>query len=200
MRFSGRKRLQREKGRYRPLNATTVAQTTSGIVTANRLAIQMRYLRPFIFLLLSLPAFAQHTYYVSKSSGSDANTPTKATNKSTPWQHLPGMAGCRTGCAAISGWTGPLGPGNGYVPVPGDQFILYGGDTWTSTDLPLNWNGSGTGQCVTTPNSSCIYIGVDQTWYNASVCGSSWCRPTFDGGRSGIISYAVVMSMGLTSP
>jgi hypothetical protein len=160
----------------------------------------MRYLWPFIFLLLSLPAFAQHTYYVSKSSGSDANTPTQATNKSTPWQHLPGMAGCTgTGCANIGSWSGndpERGPGRGYTPVAGDQFILYGGDTWTSTDLPMQWNGSGAGTCVTTPNSSCIYIGVDQTWYNSSVCGSSWCRPIFDNGGNVVNEYAMAYIYG----
>lgn len=65
------------------------------------------------------------------------------------------MAGCGgTGCSA-------------YSPVAGDEFILYGGDTWGTSDLPLNFNWNGSGQCLTTPNSSCIYIGVDQTWFAA---------------------------------
>lgn len=104
----------------------------------------------------------QHAYYISKSLGNDANTPTQAQSKSTPWQHVPGMA------------SGPS-----YTPVAGDQFILYGGDTWGTSDLPFQINQNGSGSCLTTPNSSCIYIGVDQTWYNSSVCGASWCRPIF---------------------
>jgi hypothetical protein len=159
----------------------------------------MRYLWPSIFLLLTLPAFAQHTYYVSKSLGHDANTTTQAQSKSTPWRHLPGMAGCTTasGCSVIGSWGGSWeGPGGGYAPVAGDRFILRGGDTWTGGDFQFQFNSSGTGICTTTPNSSCIYIGVDQTWYNSSVCGSSWCRPIFDGGGTTIINYAVVYLYG----
>jgi hypothetical protein len=115
------------------------------------------------FFLMSTSLFAQHTYYISKSLGLDSRTTTQAQSKSTPWQHVPGMA------------TGPS-----YTPVAGDEFILYGGDTWGTSDLPLQMNQNGSGQCLTTPNSSCIYIGVDQTWYNSSVCGSSWCRPIFN--------------------
>ncbi len=127
--------------------------------------------------LMSTCLFAQHTYYISKSLGSDSNTSTQAQTKSTPWQHLPGMAGCTgTGCSVISAFNcSPAckGPGNGYTPVAGDQFILYGGDTWGASDLGVSWGGSGS-------SSASIYIGVDQTWYNSSVCGSSWCRPIFN--------------------
>jgi len=118
-------------------------------------------------------------YYISKSLGNDSSTSTQAQSKSTPWQRVPGMA------------SGPS-----YTPVAGDEFILYGGDSWVAADLPMQINQSGASPCLTTPNSSCIYIGVDQTWYNASVCGASWCRPIFDGGGSGIISYAVVYLYG----
>jgi hypothetical protein len=136
-----------------------------------------------VLLLFSPLGFAQHTYYISKTLGNDSNTSTQAQSKSTPWQHLPGtINGCTTGCATPAGWGcgSCKGPGNGYGPVAGDQFILYGGDTWTNADLGIEWDGNGTGQCLTTPNSSCMYIGVDQTWYNSRVCGSSWCRPIFN--------------------
>jgi hypothetical protein len=119
-----------------------------------------------VFLLLfSALSFAQHSYYISKSLGNDSNTTTQAQSKSTPWQHVPGMA------------SGPS-----YTPQAGDEFILYGGDTWGNTDLPLQINQNGSGPCVTTPNSSCIYIGVDTTWYSSSVCGASFCRPIFNQG------------------
>src|SRR3984957_20427463 len=105
------------------------------------------------FFLMSASAFAQHTYYISKSTGSDSNTSTLAQTKSTPWAHFPGMTGCTSACAA-------------YTPVPGDHFILKGGDTWSAPDLGIYFQWSGT-------SSSRIYIGVDQTWY----AGSSWVRP-----------------------
>jgi hypothetical protein len=124
--------------------------------------------RVAIFLLLgSSASWAQHTYYVSKTLGNDSNTSTQAQSQSTPWQHVPGMA------------SGPS-----YTPVAGDEFILYGGDTWGNTDLPLNFNQNGSASCITTPNSSCIYIGVNTSWYSSSVCGGSFCRPIFNQGNT----------------
>jgi len=120
------------------------------------------------FSLISANAFAQHTYYISKSLGSDSHTATQAQSKSRPWAHLPGMPSCTSNCAS-------------YSPVPGDSFILYGGDTWVASDLDLYWQWSGT-------SSAPIYIGVDQTWYKSSVCGVSWCRPIFTCG-GGPCSY-----------
>src|ERR1019366_2631520 len=76
-----------------------------------------------------------------------------------------GMPNCTGSCAS-------------YNPAAGDQFIFRGGDTWhfgNSSAAPYtggtwNWTWSGS-------SGSPIYIGVDQTWYNSSVCGGSWCRP-----------------------
>jgi len=117
---------------------------------------------------MSTSLFAQHTYYISKSAGSDSNTSTQAQSKSTPWAHLPGMPSCTANCAS-------------YTPVAGDSFILKGGDTWVASDLDLYWQWTGT-------SSAPIYIGVDQTWYNSGSCGSSWCRPVFTCG-GGSCSY-----------
>ena len=108
---------------------------------------------------LTASAAAQHTYYISKSLGSDSNTATQAQSKTTPWAHLPGMPSCSSKCAS-------------YTPVAGDSFILYGGDTWGVSDLGVNWQWSGN-------SASTIYVGVDQTWYGSS-CGSSFCRPVFN--------------------
>lgn len=109
------------------------------------------------FLISSATLFAQHTYYISKSTGSDSNTATQAQSKSTPWAHLPGMqAGCISNCKS-------------YSPIAGDRFILKGGDTWGSSDLGgvnITYSGSST---------SPIYIGVDQTWF----AGASWTRPVW---------------------
>lgn len=93
------------------------------------------------------------TFYISKSAGSDSNN---GTSKSTPWAHLPGMAGATSNAAA-------------YSPQPGDQFILKGGDTWGSADLRVYWSWSGT-------SGSRIYVGVDKSWFN----GASWTRPIFN--------------------
>jgi hypothetical protein len=97
------------------------------------------------------------THYISKSLGSDSNA---GTAKAAPWAHLPGMPTCSSNC-------------NSYNPVPGDQFILYGGDTWTKNDLGVSWTSAGSA-------GNPIYIGVDQTWFNAAVCGASFCRPIFN--------------------
>jgi hypothetical protein len=104
-------------------------------------------------ILMSPSLFAQHTYYISKSAGSDTNTAAQAQSKSTPWAHLPGMPSCTSNCAS-------------YTPVAGDSFILKGGDTWVASDLDVWWQWAGS-------SSAGIYIGVDQTWYS----GSSWTRP-----------------------
>ena len=127
-----------------------------------------------VCFLISLPLSAS-TYYVSKSLGSDSNTPTQAQSQSTPWAHLPNS--CNQTC-------GPT-----YTPVAGDVFILRGGDTWVASDLQIGWfyNGSSsncnTGGESTSPTStSCTYIGVNSSFYNSEVCGSSWCRPIFNGG------------------
>src|ERR1035438_5998818 len=78
-------------------------------------------------LLMSLNALAQHTYYVSKSIGSDSNTSTQAQSKTRPWAHFPGMASCASNCS-------------GHTPVAGDTFVLMGCDTWVNADLPVLWN------------------------------------------------------------
>src|SRR5208337_5582532 len=107
----------------------------------------LRTLMFLAFILSTSNVFAQHTYYISKSLGSDSNTATQAQSRSTPWAHLPGtINGCIKGCATPGGWgcSACRGPGNGYSPVPGDQFILYGGDTWTNADLGIEWDGNGT--------------------------------------------------------
>lgn len=133
------------------------------------------------FVLSTSSAFAQHTYYISKSLGSDSNTSTQAQSKSTPWAHATGMHGAASNAAS-------------YSIQAGDKFIFYGGDTWTNGDLGLNafTNGTST-NCIlpygTGATSSCTYYGVDQTWYNSSVCGSSFCRPIWDCGGSACASW-----------
>jgi hypothetical protein len=104
------------------------------------------------------------TYYVSYSTGSDSNTPTEAQSKSTPWQHFRGMASATSN--ALS-----------YTPVAGDTFILMGCDTWPNASFPITWTWSGT-------SGSHITVGVDQTWYNTSVCPSAWNRPIFNLGAT----------------
>ena len=114
-----------------------------------------------IVLVFTKGVFAATTYYISKSAGADTNS---GTSKTTPWAHLPGMAGCTGNCAS-------------HIPKAGDQFILLGGDTWGASDLGIEWQWTGT-------SGNPIYVGVDQTWFNSSVCGASWCRPIFNGTNS----------------
>jgi hypothetical protein len=109
-----------------------------------------KFVQLSLFTFLACMSANATTYYVSKSLGNDSNTSTQAQSKSTPWQHVPGMA------------SGPS-----HTPIAGDAFILYGGDTWGTSDLNLEIDQNGSGPCVTTPNSSCIYIGVDVTWFKA---------------------------------
>jgi len=122
----------------------------------------IRFLVTFsgIFLICDHAPAAQ-TYYVSKSVGSDQNTATQATSKSTPWAHLPGMPSCSSNC-------------KNYTPSPGDTFILMGCDTWVSSDLPVSWDWSGS-------SGNPITVTVDHTWYNTTACPSAWNRPIFDG-------------------
>jgi hypothetical protein len=121
-----------------------------------------------ISMLWSSLAGAQHTYYISKSTGSDSNPTTQAQSKSTPWQHFPGMASCASNCKS-------------YTPVAGDTFILMGCDTWVSTDLPVLWNWSGS-------SGNPITITVDKTWYNTTACPSGWNRPIWNAGGAAIMS------------
>jgi hypothetical protein len=128
-------------------------------------------------------AFATNHYVAA--NGSDSNN---GTSEQTPWLHAPGMPSCTASCAS-------------YTPQAGDQFIFRGGDTWhrsanttDSNDVYMggqwtwSWSGSSSScsfpDTVTPPWSgssvtSCIYIGVDTAtpWVNASICGSSFCRP-----------------------
>ena len=93
------------------------------------------------------------TYYIDYTAGSDSNN---GTSKTTPWQHMPGMASCTGTCASTK-------------PAAGDRLILKGGVTWPNSAFPIMWTWSGT-------SSAAIYVGVDSTWYS----GSSWTRPIFN--------------------
>ena len=148
-----------------------------------------RLIQLAFFLVLCAPLLAQHTYYISKSiaGASDSNTSTQAQSKTTPWKHLPGMNGCTSGggCSILGSgyWGGCCYSPAGYLPVAGDRFILYGGDTWVASDLGMSFDSNGT-------SGSPIYIGVDTSWYNSGVCGASFCRPIFNAQGSVLSSNA----------
>lgn len=91
-------------------------------------------------------------FYASKSGGANTNA---GTTEAAPWKDLPGMPSCTGTCASTT-------------PTNSEGFILKGGDTWTSTDLDLYWQWTGT-------SGHPIYIGVDPSWFT----GSSWVRPIF---------------------
>jgi len=134
-------------------------------------------LRAILFLLSSSVVVLGGTFYIA-ANGSDSSN---GTSKSTPWLHAPGMPNCSGSCAA-------------HTPAAGEQFIFRGGDAWhfgNSSASPYTggtwtwggaaWSGSST-NCDTSDNpnavrTSCIYIGVDKTWFS----GSSWARPIMTG-------------------
>lgn len=107
-------------------------------------------------IALASPVFAT-TYYVA-ANGSDSNS---GTSKTSPWLHAPGMANA-SGSAA------------GTTLKPGDSVVLRGCDTWT---ISGQWNIS-----TTATSASHLQVGgLDQTWYNSSVCPSNWNRPILSG-------------------
>jgi hypothetical protein len=149
-----------------------------------------RLVRWGLFALLTcagLTACASATTYYIAANGSDSNN---GTSKSTPWQHAPGMTGCSGTCASTT-------------PQPGDSFIFRGGDTWHFGNSGLspyvggnsphwNWNWAGSsggcqldGSAGAIAKTSCIYIGVDQSWSS----GGSWSRPIMSGDNSAQTGY-----------
>ena len=122
-------------------------------------------LRWLILALCISPLWAQANRYIANGAGvtcSDANTSTQAQSKTTPWCHAPGMSAA----------TGNAGS---YTPVAGDSFVLRGCDTWT---VAGQWNFGASGSS----GNLILYGGLDQTWYNTSVCPSAWNRPILSGG------------------
>lgn len=109
------------------------------------------------------------------SGASDSNN---GTSESTPWLHLPGQPNCSNTCAGVT-------------PAAGEGFIVRGGDTYhganASPSTGVYMGAAAADSCGTQTcgwvwqwsgsNGSPIYIGVDLTWYNSTVCGGSWCRP-----------------------
>jgi hypothetical protein len=120
------------------------------------------------------PVTGNNCYFIA-ANGTDTNN---GTSEATPWLHAPGMPNCSGTCNNIS-------------PSSGNGFIFRGGDTWhfgNSSAAPYTggtWAISAAGNSSTCvyegTQSGCIYFGVDLTWYNSSVCGSSWCRPIMNG-------------------
>jgi hypothetical protein len=124
----------------------------------------------FFGILISTNAFAT-TYYIA-ANGTDSSN---GTSQSTPWLHAPGMPKCTGTCASTT-------------PKAGDSFIFRGGDSWhfannaasTYTGGSWSWTWAGSSASCNLDASSgsvvktsCIYIGVDETWYAAG----SWVRP-----------------------
>ena len=133
-------------------------------------------LKKAILSLLLLSAFlalfgrqaVAATYYIDFASGSDSSAGTKA----SPWKRHPYMAG----------FTGS------YTHQAGDQFIFKGGVTWDHTAFALTIAAGGS---ANTPD----YYGVDQTWYDSSVCGSSFCRPIFSGDHTTLASGTSIIQV-----
>ena len=152
----------------------------------------------FVFLLLTLPAFASggacpanapvtgnNCYFVA-ATGADTNT---GMSESSPFLHAPGMPNCSANCASAF----PSSPNSS---AAGMGIIMRGGDTWhfgnsnatpyTGGTWDIIWHGTVTNGATVNcqyegTQTGCVYIGVDKTWYNSSVCGGSWCRPILNG-------------------
>jgi hypothetical protein len=126
----------------------------------------------------SVPTGISNCYYADFVTGVDTNA---GTSEAAPLQHLPGMVGCASNCAAIT-------------PAAGEGFILKGGVTWTKAALRWSWNWSGTGT-TSSPGctgSGCIYVGVDPSWYS----GSSWARPILNAGGVAITPNNNILGIG----
>lgn len=104
------------------------------------------------------PTCSSNCYYIDPTGGLDTRTSAQAKSKSTPWAHLPCMATATSNAAA-------------YAPAAGDIFVLKGGETWTRTNFPCTWSGSGSAGNV-------ITVTADGTWFS----GGSWSRPKFTAG------------------
>lgn len=122
-------------------------------------------LRLLLFTMLFASPLWATTHYIS-TSGSDSNS---GTSTASPWLHIPGSGSCTANCAT-------------YTPVAGDNFIFKGGEVWhVSTGAigytPITYSGNGTDCDVRNgKTSTCIYIGVDKTWFS----GGAWTRPIID--------------------
>lgn len=134
----------------------------------------------------SSPVAGNNSCFFIAANGSDTNS---GTSGSSPWAHAPGMPNCANNCLTEQNALGGS-PGNGGQHAPGVGFIFRGGDTWhfgnssaspyTGGTFYLPWGGGSPCQYEGS-QTGCFYVGVDTTWYNSSVCGSSWCRSIFNG-------------------
>jgi hypothetical protein len=148
----------------------------------------------------SSPVAGNNTCFFIAANGSDTNS---GTSETSPWLHSPGMPSCSGSCATEQTSLGGS-PGNYGQSNPGVGFIFRGGDTWhfgnssaspyTGGTFNVYWSGSSSKCAYEGTVSGCYYVGVDATWYNSSVCGSSWCRPIFTGDNPA--STAPVASCG----
>lgn len=110
----------------------------------------MKRLFLFLAMLIAMPAFAQRTFYIDYTGGSNSNTVTQAQSKVTPWKTWPGAAAGCTGGTAISG----------YTYQTGDDFVFKGNVEWVAACFPLNIsNGGSSGSGLTQ------WGGLDATWF-----------------------------------
>ena len=146
-----------------------------------------KYILILACLLFLTTAGHAATYYVCGATGSPCNASDSnaGTSKTATWLHAPGMTNCTATC-------------NSTTINAGDSIIFRGGDTWHygASTVPavggswvFGFSGTAT-HCNYNANdvSTCIYIGVDQTWFS----GGSWTRPLLTGDNP--LSSALVAS------
>jgi hypothetical protein len=136
---------------------------------------------------LGLPVVGINCYFVA-ANGADTNN---GTSESTPWLHAPGMPKCANACLTKA--NNGMNPGEGVVFRGGDTWHFgnsgatpFTGGTWDLTGGPAGWHGDPSTCIYEGTQTGCIYWGVDLTtsgtgWFNAAVCGASWCRPRLNG-------------------
>lgn len=140
-------------------------------------------------------------YFVSAQSGaSDTNS---GTSESSPWLHAPGMPNCTGKCASLNAGNGGIGiilrggdtwhlGNSGSSPYTGGTWDLYGwySNAYTNTSTGCGWELT---------NTTCLYVGVDTTWYS----GSSWARPILTGDNpivSGFGNFASGCAYQIANP
>jgi len=146
--------------------ASTLEKAASGKGKKERLLPLLLLPLSLALLLCGARTAQAATYYISSAIGSDTNV---GTSKTLPWAHAPGMQGCTGICSSTT-------------PQAGDQFILRGGDTWGSANLPWDFTWSGAA-------GNRIYLGVDKTWFS----GSSFAKPVVNGGSACCSSALLIL-------
>lgn len=150
--------------------------------------MRLKHLSILFLILVALPAFATHTCttcYIDYVNGLDTNDGTTKTTGGGhgPWKLAPFMQTV-TGNAASQ------------VYAAGDSYIFKGGVVWPNSVMGMQivfTSASSSTAAVGCAGTGCIYIGVDQTWYDSTACAAKsypgFCRPVMDTQGAQVATY-----------